>query len=91
MYCPPFMKDFREIIDAWPSPLELGKDLGLTASHIRVMRVRNKIPAEWWTRLIEAAVRRKIKGVTAEILAELVAVEPDVQAEARRVKRPKAA
>jgi len=90
------MKDFREIIDAWPSPSELGNDLGLAASHIRTMRVRNKIPAEWWTTLIEAAARRGIKGITAEALAKLVATEPDSRVGTSRGKEavtdaPKAA
>jgi hypothetical protein len=60
----------QEIIEKWPSASEMARDLGLRRpSHGTVIKMRGSIPVQYWTRLVAAAERRGIKGVTLEALA----------------------
>jgi hypothetical protein len=47
------MKNFREIIDAFGIG-NFAKLLGVEKSHVRVMKVRNVIPPQYWRKLLEA-------------------------------------
>lgn len=54
----------------WPSIPEFARDVGLKASHVHTMRVRGRIPVEYWPAIIEAAQRRGF-DVTAEMLLKM--------------------
>ncbi|KLK91395.1 hypothetical protein AA309_20040 [Microvirga vignae] len=63
------MKTVHDIIALWPSASELARDLGLKReSHGTVMKARGSIPVVHWPRLISAAKKRGIKGITYEVL-----------------------
>lgn len=63
------MMTVQQIIDMWPSASEMARDIGLRRpSHGTVMKARGSIPVEYWAKLVEAAERRSIKGVTFEAL-----------------------
>lgn len=47
--------DFRKIIDFWPTYVSLAEKLGTSPSNIKQMRMRNRIPAQYWPRLVSAA------------------------------------
>jgi len=62
---------YAALIDLWPEPADLAADLGTTAGHVRVMRTRNRVPDNFWLRMVEGATARGIPGVTLERLARL--------------------
>jgi hypothetical protein len=47
------MKSFREIIDAFGIGA-FATLLGVKKSHVRVMKVRNVIPPQYWRKILEA-------------------------------------
>lgn len=60
----------EDLIDLW-SPAELAADLGLPdATIVRMWKYRQSIPAEYDTRIVEAARKRKFR-VSFELLARL--------------------
>lgn len=63
--------DHVSIIDAWPSLREFAADIGASYNTTKHIRRRGRIPAEYWTRLVEAAGRRQLTGVDFEMLARL--------------------
>lgn len=65
------MQTFTKIIDAFGGPARFAEAMGITASHAGVMKARQSIPPEYWTRLVEEADRKNIKGVSHEHLARL--------------------
>lgn len=67
------MNSFSDIISAWPSAAELGRDIGVTGLVVRTWRARGSIPSEYWIAIIRAAKDRKIKGVTLECFARMAA------------------
>lgn len=76
------MKSFADIIDRWPSDSGPPKrtslqvfsdDLGVKYVTAQVMRHRNSIAPRYWEGLVDAAKRRKIKGVTLALLFKLKA------------------
>jgi hypothetical protein len=70
------MRTFADIIAAWPSAEEFGRDIGVSGVTARAMRNRNSIAAQYWRRIVRAAEVRGISGVTLELLAALAAGEP---------------
>lgn len=64
---------YRPIITMWPSVKAFGLDLGTTPDHARVMKMRDSIPAMYWSRLVHAAVKHGFHGVTYEVLAQIEA------------------
>lgn len=62
------------IISEWPGTQALADDLGVNVETVRQWRKRNSIPARYWLPMCEAAVRRKINGVSLERFA-LIASE----------------
>jgi hypothetical protein len=63
------MSTVHEIFALWPSASELARDLGLKReSHATVMKHRGSIPVDYWPALVSAAKKRRIKGVTYEVL-----------------------
>lgn len=65
------MQTFSEVIDKWPSDADFGADIGVDTNHVRVMRSRDSIPSNYWMEVVDSANRRKIDGVTHEILSKL--------------------
>lgn len=65
------MKDFRTLIDLWPSVSAFADDIGIRERHAQVMRFRNSVPPDYWSAMVAAAKRRAIKGITYEGLAKL--------------------
>ena len=63
------MPTFSSIIDSFGGPAQFAVALGITANHAGVMKARNSIPPEYWSRLVAAAAERGIDGVTLEALA----------------------
>lgn len=64
---------YRPIIQKWPSPAEFGADLGIKDAHVRTFKMRDSIPADYWERIVEAAIKRGISGVTVAVLARIAA------------------
>ena len=63
------MLNVRDIFDHWPSRAALADDIGVTPQAITNMIARNSIPSRYWQRIIAAAARRSISGVTFESLS----------------------
>lgn len=63
--------DFRAVISLWPSCPALAEDLGVQRWLTEAWQRRNSIPPRWFDRVIRAAIKRDIEGVTAEILKQL--------------------
>ena len=64
---------FRQLVDLWPSVAEFAKDLRCRENTAHVMRFRDSIHSRWWAQIVEGAKRRRIKGITFEVLARLQA------------------
>lgn len=69
------MQTFKDVIEKWPSISEFGSDIGVDDTHARTMKQRDSIPAKYWVRVVEGAQRRKIDGVSHEVLAHLSSQE----------------
>lgn len=65
--------DHLSIIEAWPSLTDFAEDIGVSYNTAKHIRRRGRIPADYWTRLVEASKRRGIAEVDLETLAGLYA------------------
>jgi hypothetical protein len=65
------MLNFRDVIDIWDSPKQFAEDIGIPASHARVLKTRNRIPSEYWGRVVAAAQKRGHGEVTLESLVAM--------------------
>jgi len=63
------MDSFKDIINRWPSPSVLAKDLGLPAGHVIKWRSRNNIPSKHWAALMRVKTKRRVKLTLAEMAA----------------------
>lgn len=63
-------KSFSDLIDAWGKS-HLQADIGVKAGLPSVWKHRNSVPARYWPRLVTAAERRGICGVTFDLLEKL--------------------
>lgn len=68
--------DFCSIIDLWPSPDAMAAEIGVKPEAVRKWWQRDRIPARWWRSVLDTS-RVKEAQITAEILAELAAREPE--------------
>ena len=66
------MKSFAEVIERWPSAVEFARDVEVKDVTARAWKARG-IPSEYWQRVMAAAEKRMIVGVTYELLASLAA------------------
>lgn len=68
----------QRLIDLWPAPpiRTFADDIGEAYGTVKAMRRRGTIPVAYWLRVVAAAKRRKITGVTFRTLTELHA-EPE--------------
>jgi hypothetical protein len=67
------MTTYPEIIDRWPSLTTYASDIGVRYGTAQVMRYRGSIPARYWKRVVAAASKRGIEGVTLDLLASIEA------------------
>lgn len=72
----PFRMTHSEIINQWPSLSDFADDLGIAYGTAKAMRRRNRIPPEYWCRLVTRADERSLQHVTLDALASAVAMEP---------------
>lgn len=81
------IQTFAQLIEKWPTAVDLAKDLGVKDVTARAWKVRG-IPSEYWTGVIAAAAGRAIPGVTLELLADIAASqagrEPSAEAQVAR-------
>ncbi len=66
---------WQEVMDRWPDLHTLAADVGVTWNTCRMWYTRGKVPVSYWKRLLAAARRRRITGVTAKYLIDIVAVK----------------
>lgn len=64
-------KTIEDLIGLWPSGAEFARDIGVTPSHVGVLKLRKNIPSVYWPGIIAAAGRRGIKGVNADTLLKV--------------------
>jgi hypothetical protein len=64
------MDSFESVIDAFGAK-RVAEIIGVKDSHVRVMKARGSIPAEYWGDLIEAAPRLGIRGIDYALLRRL--------------------
>lgn len=72
------LTSFSDLIAQWPSLVVFHEDLGVPYPTAAAMKQRGSIGSEHWARVVEAASKRGIEGVTVEMLAKF--------AEKRRVQ-----
>jgi len=65
----------RDIIGAWPSLCEFARDIGVREGTVKLMRHRSSIASYYWVDVAKKAKRRKIKGVTLDVLKRLSPVK----------------
>lgn len=75
-----WIMDHVAVFNLWPSLGTFAADLGIAYGTAKAMRRRGKIPAEYWVAVVTAAQMRDIAGVTLEVLAEAVAIQPSSEA-----------
>ena len=76
------VKNFRNVIDLWPTAADFGRDIGVTDINARAMRQRNSIPSEYWCKVVERASAIGHK-VTYESLAKFAEARNSQAAGAR--------
>lgn len=59
------------MIDLWPSVSVFAADIGISERHGQVMRFRASVPPDYWPRMVSAAKRRGIKGVSLDKIAKI--------------------
>jgi hypothetical protein len=62
----------EDLIDKWPSVADFARDLGVKYQTARFMKKRNSIHPRYWSKVLQAAKDRRIRGVTLEALASSV-------------------
>lgn len=67
------METYTDVCALWEDDEALAADVGASEGAVQKWRLRDKIPAGWWQALVDAAVRRNLKGVTLDALAEIAA------------------
>lgn len=65
------MESFADIIAAWPSPEAFIEDHEIDAAKFAVWKHRSGIPSTHWPLTIRGAARRRLKGITLDLLAAL--------------------
>lgn len=63
---------FPEVIDLWPSINEFAAEMGVHINTVRNWHTRGRIPAKYWTGIIECAKRREIR-ITPSLLTQIAA------------------
>lgn len=61
----------KEIMSKWPDRGVFARDIGITQSHANVMAVRDSIPSKYWNKVVSAAKKRGIIGISLRSLGRL--------------------
>jgi hypothetical protein len=72
------MQTISDILAAWPSDAELGRDLDVPYPTILAWKQRGSIPAAYWCDIVRVARQRGHGEITADLLARLHARGPRV-------------
>ncbi len=64
---------YRPLMAKWPSLRDLADDIGVSPDNVRVMKLRDSIPAAYWLLICDAAVRRGIADINLGGLASIEA------------------
>ena len=67
------ISDFSQVFSRFGGAARLAREIGIESCHARTMRARGSIPPAYWTRIVAAAARLRIDGITFERLAALAA------------------
>jgi hypothetical protein len=65
------METFSEVIRSWPTKAAFARDIGEEYGLVHQWDRRNSIPIDYWDVTVAAAKKRKIKGVTANLLKQI--------------------
>jgi hypothetical protein len=74
------MRTVAEIFTAWPTDADLARDIGVRYPTISAWKQRGSIPPAYWRDIIRAARQRGHPELTADLLAELHARKPALDA-----------
>jgi hypothetical protein len=74
------------IFERFGGAAEVGRILGKSTEHAVQMRRRDSIPPRYWPTLIDAAQKRKIRGITHEALLK-ARIEAEERAARKRAGR----
>lgn len=66
----------RELTDLWKELEHITADTGIKMDALYSMRHRNRVEAAHWQPLVTSARKRKLSGVTLELLAGIHAKKP---------------
>lgn len=70
------MKSISEVFSVWPSDADLGRDIGVSYPTVSSWKQRGSIPAAYWRDIIRAACKRNHPEITADLLVDIHAREP---------------
>ena len=65
------MVKVADLVKLWPRANDLARELKVSPSRISDWKNRNAIPVSYWQTLLESARRRRIRGVTADLLVRM--------------------
>jgi hypothetical protein len=64
------------VFSAWPSDVDFGRDIGMPYPTVSSWKQRGSIPAAYWRDIIQAARGRGHSEITADLLVDVHAREP---------------
>lgn len=65
------MESVADVISAWDTVEEFSADAGVKPSLAAVWKHRDSIPSNYWTSIVAGAARRRIRGISLEVLARI--------------------
>jgi hypothetical protein len=65
------MQNVADVLAAWPSDAEFGRDIGVPYPTVSAWKQRGSIPAAYWWHIVRAATHRGHPEITADLLARL--------------------
>jgi hypothetical protein len=65
------LKTFTAVCELWPNIQSLADDMGVPYTTAQSWKNRDTIPAPAWQRLLRAANKRNIPGLSVELFAKL--------------------
>lgn len=68
-------KTASEVMAKWPTDADFARDIGVKPTHAQTMKVRDSIPAPYWSAVVAAAAKRNVQGITLELLAKIAALK----------------
>ena len=63
------LETHRDIICRWPSLAVFADDIGVSYEAAKKMSQRRSIGREHWLKIVDAALRRGIDGISVELIA----------------------